>query len=513
MKKSNITKLLILSLSALCVFSSCVNNNSSSSEPSSSETQPSSSSSTSSEVAKSKWGDKDNPLSPDELYETMKDMGNDEWSPEKGYLKGVVKSVTYNSNFSNYELELVTSGSHVVKVYGAVLGSGVSAPAEGDTITGYGYFQRYHSSSTGNVAYELAYNSTTKESPTIIKVEKGEQSNAPIEYEGSLEAPLSISELRTKTAALQTSNYDTKYCSEKAAYVIGIAVDVQESNSKYTIEIADENDNRYTIYSGKLADGVKAPVNGDTVVAYGFYCNFNGVHELTYNRELTPTVSKTAHNDYDISYTVIGADDEEDETLATVSVVDSSTSGDTETLTITPAEGYKIARVSLNGSTLSKTNGSYSFTTSHKNEIVIKIVDENTPTSQEYKIKYSGGTSNMDGSNQADLFGLDDEMFSVVGSKGSLKNNVGLNKSGEFRIYKGDPTNHKLTVSVTKGHTIETVTLKMTSGYEQGLVVKVDGTKVTPVNGVYTINASSFDIQNEYEQEQIRIKEIVLFAL
>ena len=512
MKKSNITKLLILSLSALCVFSSCVNNNSSSSEPSSSETQPSSSSTTS-EIAKSKWGSKENPLTPDELYETMKDMGDDEWSPEKGYLRGEVKSVTYNSSYSNYELELVTSGSYVVKVYGAVLASGVSAPAEGDIITGHGLFKRYHSSSTGAVAYELAYNSTTKESPTIIKVEKGEQSNAPIEYEGSLEVPLTISQLRAKTSALQTSDYNTKYCSEKAAYVTGIAVDVQVSNSKYTIEIADENDNRYTIYSGKLDSGVKAPVKGDTVVAYGFYCNFNGVHELTYNRELTPTVSKTAHNDYDISYSVIGEDNEEDASLATVTVAETSTSGDTETLTITPAEGYKIARVSLNGATLSKVSGSYSFTTSHKNDIVIKIVDENTPTSQEYKIKYSGDTGNMDGSNQADLFGLDDEMFSVVGSKGSLRNNVGLNKSGEFRIYKGDPTDHKLTISVSEGHTIETVSLKMTSGYEQGLVVKVDGTKITPVNGVYTINASSFDIQNEYEQEQIRIKEIVLFAL
>ena len=189
MKKSKLSKLLILSLSALCVFSSC-NNKNSSSEPSSSVSEPSSSSSSSStEAQPAKWGTEEAPLSAAELYEKMKNMGDDEWTTEKGYLTGVVKTITYKENFKNYEIELVTDGSYVVAIYGAVIGNGVSVPAAGDTVVGYGFFQRYHSSSTGAIKYELAY-SEEKGNPEIIKVEKGD---APvIEYEGSIDEPLTI---------------------------------------------------------------------------------------------------------------------------------------------------------------------------------------------------------------------------------------------------------------------------------------------------------------------------------
>ena len=190
MKKSKLTKLLILSLSALCVFSSCGNKNSSS-DPSSSVSESSSSSSSSVEEQKANWGTEASPLTPDELYEKMKGMGNDEWTTEKGYLKGVVKSIEYKSDFKNYEIELVTDGSYVVAIYGAVIGAGVSVPVPGDTVVGYGFFQRYHSSSTGAIKYELAY-SEEKGNPEIIKVEKGA---APvIEYEGSIDEPKTIAE-------------------------------------------------------------------------------------------------------------------------------------------------------------------------------------------------------------------------------------------------------------------------------------------------------------------------------
>jgi uncharacterized repeat protein (TIGR02543 family) len=49
----------------------------------------------------------------------------------------------------------------------------------------------------------------------------------------------------------------------------------------------------------------------------------------------------------------------------------------------------------------------------------------------EVTLQYTGTTTtNMNGENQAELFGLNATMFSVVGSKGLQNNNVGLNADG-----------------------------------------------------------------------------------
>jgi len=111
------------------------------------------------------------------------------------------------------------------------------------------------------------------------------------------------------------------------------------------------------------------------------------------------------------------------------------------------------------------------------------------------------GTSaaNMDGTNQAaTYFNLDDSVWSVVGNKNTPQNNIGLNKDGTIRLYadKNSGDGNMLVVSaLDASYTITTIEIEFSTtvgAYE----VKSGDTVVTQVDGVYTINNSSFSIQN-----------------
>src|SRR5690554_2196524 len=67
-------------------------------------------------------------------------------------------------------------------------------------------------------------------------------------------------------------------------------------------------------------------------------------------------------------------------------------------------------------------------------------------------ISYSGGsTTNMTGGNDAALLGLADKPFSVVSEKGAAQQHVGLNISGDIRIYsvRASGVGNTLSVSLT----------------------------------------------------------------
>ena len=111
------------------------------------------------------------------------------------------------------------------------------------------------------------------------------------------------------------------------------------------------------------------------------------------------------------------------------------------------------------------------------------------------KVEYTGSTTaNMDGTDQAALLGLDDTVFNAVGAASTgNQNNVGLNKDGTIRFYKGGNT---LTISSTK--TIQSITISFkTSGGDAYVWVYVNGTRVQATNGVYTINATEFSLTSE----------------
>ena len=66
----------------------------------------------------------------------------------------------------------------------------------------------------------------------------------------------------------------------------------------------------------------------------------------------------------------------------------------------------------------------------------------------EVKINYTGTeTANMTGENDAALFGLSADDWSIVAAKGGNSNYPGLNKAGDLRLYRDDKGSNTVTVS------------------------------------------------------------------
>lgn len=125
--------------------------------------------------------------------------------------------------------------------------------------------------------------------------------------------------------------------------------------------------------------------------------------------------------------------------------------GETVSFTVTAAEGYEIISVSAGGTTLTGTNGSYSFTMG-KESVKLTIAVE--PVSVSYKVTYDAGNYTVSGINADGYKEGDTVTFTVTPSEGYLLKSVAaggdtLTPSAEgeysFKMGKADV---KLTISV-----------------------------------------------------------------
>ena len=125
---------------------------------------------------------------------------------------------------------------------------------------------------------------------------------------------------------------------------------------------------------------------------------------------------------------------------------------------------------------------------------------------------YSGTTTtNMTGDNDAALVGLDATKWSVVGSKGKASNFPGLNKDGSIRMYYNASGSNTITVESLEGATINTISMTFTGSNYSNVTVTANGSAVTPNDGVYTINSSSFVLGNgNTSNYQVQIKQITI---
>ena len=114
-----------------------------------------------------------------------------------------------------------------------------------------------------------------------------------------------------------------------------------------------------------------------------------------------------------------------------------------------------------------------------------------------YTAKYTGvgTTTNMTEGNNAAILGLDATLFNVLGESDG-NNFPGLNKNGDIRLYKLKEAGKSSITFEMKAGTIKQINI---AAQENGnmLVVYVNGVKVEGANGVYNINAASFQIVNE----------------
>ena len=146
-------------------------------------------------------------------------------------------------------------------------------------------------------------------------------------------------------------------------------------------------------------------------------------------------------------------------------------------------------------------------------EHTLYAVYANGTTGETVTIKHNvpttGTSTNMTGNNDANkFFGLDADTWSIVAAKGGASNNVGINKDGTIRLYYHVSGGNTLTVTAPS----KVATIKLTyNGTYTNAWVKVNGNKVTPTDGVYTIDAETFVIGNaNTENVQVHIKNIAV---
>lgn len=144
---------------------------------------------------------------------------------------------------------------------------------------------------------------------------------------------------------------------------------------------------------------------------------------------------------------------------------------------------------------------------------VFASVDEDGSETADVTMSYSGSTTgNMDGTNQADLFGLSTEKWSAIGNKNSASNNVGYNKNDkDIRLYGAtNGTGCRLAISSLDNTTIESVELTLTEDYAN-VQVWVNSELVSLSENKYPVNSTSFELGNANDgtgTTQVRIKSI-----
>ena len=125
-----------------------------------------------------------------------------------------------------------------------------------------------------------------------------------------------------------------------------------------------------------------------------------------------------------------------------------------------------------------------------------------------HNVPTTGTSTNMTGNNDANkFFGLDATAWSIVAAKGGASNNVGINKDGTIRLYYAAAGGNTLTITAPS----KVATIQLTFGTLNNAWVKVNGNKVNPTDGVYTIDAETFVIGNaNTENVQVHIKNIAV---
>ncbi len=177
------------------------------------------------------------------------------------------------------------------------------------------------------------------------------------------------------------------------------------------------------------------------------------------------------------------------------------------TLTATANNGYNFVNWTDATGEVS-TEATYNFTATADVALTANFDAVPTVVTGEVTMAYSGTTTaNMTGNNDATTLGLDNTAWSVIGAKGSNSYYPGLNKAGDFRIYKGNT----ITVESLTGATINNIAITFTDASYSNVSVTVNGNAVNGTNGTYDIGASKFVLGNaNTTTTQVRIKSIVI---
>ena len=230
MKKTNIAKFLILSLSALMCFTACKKDPVSSETPASSEQAPASS-----EQAPAS---SETPVSSEETPASSEEAPTS--SEETPVSSEPVSSEPVSSEPESSEP--------------------VSSEPE----------------SSEPVSSEPESSEPTSSEPSSSEVEKTTY--------GTFENPLTPAEV-----AEICKDFENNQPSAEKGYVTGVIKDTPQENTKYSSWsfYLEAGDLQFQVYSAKLKSGLSAPKLGDTVVVYGYFTKYYEKYEVAYISSLS----------------------------------------------------------------------------------------------------------------------------------------------------------------------------------------------------------------------------------
>ena len=297
---------------------------------------------------------------------------------------------------------------------------------------------------------------------------------------GTLENPVSVSDALNACGSLAEGK-----ASADLFYVTGIVKKIGSTGSYYKNVYISDGTNEILIYSISMGEGVNGFEVGNLIVAYGYIKNYYGTIEMATNN---------GKYVYAISAVDPCADGHH--------YLDATCQAPKTCKYCGATEGNALEHVYVNG-------------------VCSACGAEKGVTTTTVKAAYTGGTTtNMigDGSNEAGTFGLDTSVFNVTTNKCAPTNIIGLNKSGDFRLYHDSNAQNgsEFVVTVANGYVIDSITIKFTStSYAANIKISANGTVITTTDGssatvTVDVDASSFVLKNVgTKQNRIASIEIV----
>jgi len=269
---------------------------------------------------------------------------------------------------------------------------------------------------------------------------------------GTAEAPISVSDL-ISVAPQFCEQVNSSYYTDAKAYVKGVVTSASYSSkfNNWTIIIADENDSSVTIQStGVVLTSDQTICKNDTVVLANYLEYFKGWCLRYYEKDYGSLVSRTPGQS---SITVTGA-----ENATVTGLKETYVNDETATFTVTPASGYQVSKVEVNGEALTAgDDGYYSFVVSGDMTVALTIDPEGTKTATELPFSLHGAKS---GSGVTSVFTVSSDSLSATYEasgvtflleKNTSSGNIGisgmLGQDDHIRVYQ----NAKLTVSISSG--------------------------------------------------------------
>lgn len=326
----------------------------------------------------------------------------------------------------------------------------------------------------------------------------------PTNY-GTLEAPISVTEALNIAAVECKNNNDV---TAQEVYMTGVVVSVvAASNGFYNYTIKDTTTATKTILVYTKAEnvraGVVAPVQNDIVKISGYIKNYNnGTIEFASNSGRFVYFESNTRGTSEIKLgNHTGA------TVTGLPETETALNGSTVTFTVAAESGMKVDFVKLGTTTLTGTDGSYTFTVEGNATITVETSEANAPTTVEKTLTFDNTNKRTTGTTSSQVW--QENGIKFTNDKGSSSSNVNTQYYNPVRCYASSNIKVEYTgmteivFACSKGQS----DLVTTIGTRTGVTVSTEGTSV-----IVKFATACNEFVVEKLKAQVQIKSITVKA-